>query len=313
MILSGVRVCEIPVESHGRWSTIGAVFTIDNNEFVVAECRCGSTRVVNYRSMTSGRSTSCGCYREEWASNRFTTHGDSGTPEYHAWRSMIDRCYNENCDGFHLYGGRGIRVCEEWLRSYESFRAHIGDRPTLDHSVDRFPDMDGDYRPGNVRWADKKQQANNRRSNRIIDIDGVSKTLSEWVDDIGIVDYSVVWSRLSNGWSPKDALITKSGDIGPRMLTHNGETKCVTEWSKQTGIPATVIFRRLDLGWGDSDALTTKVGGRMDLEIDGETKPIDEWSAISGVRLGTIYRRLSSGMSPKDAVWTKSRNGKNVG
>lgn len=84
------------------------------------------------------------------------------TPEYRAWESMKARCYNSNTKNFHIWGGRGIRVCQKWLGSYMAFLQDVGRRPSPNHSLDRYPDPDGNYRPGNVRWATWEQQANNR-------------------------------------------------------------------------------------------------------------------------------------------------------
>lgn len=89
-------------------------------------------------------------------------HGMTHTPEYDAWIDMKRRCFNENAPNFHNYGGRGIRVCSEWIDSFVAFYHHIGTRPSPDHSLDRI-DNDGHYVPGNVRWATMSTQLFNRR------------------------------------------------------------------------------------------------------------------------------------------------------
>ena len=94
-----------------------------------------------------------------------TTHGESSrntTAEYAAWHSMKSRCSNPNTIGWNRYGGRGIKVCKRWLHSYENFLKDVGRKPTSAHSLDRYPDPDGNYEPGNVRWATGKQQRHNR-------------------------------------------------------------------------------------------------------------------------------------------------------
>src|SRR5689334_34521 len=90
------------------------------------------------------------------------THGHSGTPEHRAWCGMKMRCYYRKWEGYPDYGGRGIRVCDEWLNDFPAFLTHIGPRPSSSHSLDRI-NSDGNYEPGNVRWAVPVEQMNNRR------------------------------------------------------------------------------------------------------------------------------------------------------
>jgi hypothetical protein len=132
-------------------------------------CDCGNTKITTSRYLRTGITTSCGCLVNELRAGlayRNTTHGEAGnlTPEYRAWTGMKDRCYNPNSMKYHLYGGRGIRVYEGWRRSFETFLADVGRRPSADHSLDRFPDGDGNYEPGNVRWATYSEQNSNRRT-----------------------------------------------------------------------------------------------------------------------------------------------------
>jgi hypothetical protein len=94
-------------------------------------------------------------------------HGLSGTPEHAAWGSARDRCTNPHSSSWANYGGRGIGMCPEWAASFEAFLAHIGPRPSPSHSLDRYPDNDGHYEPGNVRWATKREQDRNRRTTKL--------------------------------------------------------------------------------------------------------------------------------------------------
>lgn len=115
-------------------------------------CDCGQTRVASGSSLKRGRTTSCGCGR--------ITHGSWGSPTYRSWHMMLQRCTNPRNTHYAYYGGRGITVCERWLK-FENFLADMGERP-LGTSIDRI-DVDGNYEPGNCRWATPKQQMNNRR------------------------------------------------------------------------------------------------------------------------------------------------------
>lgn len=137
----------------------------------LCRCDCGTERAVYSAGLRDGTSKSCGCLSRELSSRR-GVHGHSyiRTPEYNVWQSIKDRCFNPNNKRFSDWGGRGIKVCDRWRDSFPNFladiTAEIGVRPSPRHSLDRYPDNDGDYAPGNVRWATPKQQANNRRNNR---------------------------------------------------------------------------------------------------------------------------------------------------
>jgi hypothetical protein len=129
-------------------------------------CACGGDVVVYGYSLLSGNSTSCGCKRTE----SVVTHGRSRTREYIAWRSAKARCYRPTATSFPIYGGRGIRMTAAWLHNFAAFYAYLGPCPA-GFSIDRI-DNDGDYEPGNVRWASKEAQSNNRRANRVVLLDG---------------------------------------------------------------------------------------------------------------------------------------------
>ncbi len=124
-------------------------------------CQCGTEKVVDARHLKSERILSCGCFWME----RITTHGQSGsnrTPTYAAWVSAKSRCFNPKNKDFKNWGGRGISMCQEWADDFLAFCRHMGPRPdglTLDRK-----DNDGDYEPGNCRWATWKEQAQNKRA-----------------------------------------------------------------------------------------------------------------------------------------------------
>lgn len=91
-------------------------------------------------------------------------HGMSKDPTYRIWAGMIQRCHNPKCNGFPRYGAKGIKVCKRWRESFSAFLEAMGSRPSPSHTLDRFPDRDGDYKPGNVRWATPLQQARNKKA-----------------------------------------------------------------------------------------------------------------------------------------------------
>jgi hypothetical protein len=147
------------------------------------------------------------------------------SPEYKAWDSMKDRCYNQKNKNWHLYGGRGISVCDKWLNDFSEFLKDMGRRPTGMQSIDRI-DNNGNYEPLNCRWATALQQSRNRSNNRIVEYQGQLVPLSLAADLAGI-PYITVKSRLGKGWDIKDALsrpIDKRKQIAGRYPRKIGRT-----------------------------------------------------------------------------------------
>jgi hypothetical protein len=179
-------------------------------------CDCGN---VCYRTSNElrnkierSRRRSCGCLASDVTRERSITHGKTGTPEYHTWRSMIERCENPNATGFDRYGGRGITICDRWRKSFESFLEDVGTRPEKDMQLDRI-DNNGNYEPGNCRWATMKEQANNRRKRKprvVIEFNGEARSIQEWAKFLGIsvnTIYARRWKRL-----PVDQVLSASRD-----------------------------------------------------------------------------------------------------
>lgn len=124
-------------------------------------CDCGVTCEVNTVELTAGKTNSCGCLREELRASHGHTKRGRRSPTYNSWSTMTQRCTNPDATGYALYGGRGIKVCDRW-RKFEDFLADMGERPR-NKTLDRYPDNDGDYEPGNCRWATGSEQGLNRR------------------------------------------------------------------------------------------------------------------------------------------------------
>jgi hypothetical protein len=133
--------------------------------------------------------------------------GAAFSPEYRAWKAMIERCENPRCKFYRNYGGRGISVHASWRKSFATFLADTGNRPTDKHSLDRI-DNDRGYEPGNVRWALRCQQNRNRRGLRLLTFQGRTACAQEWADITGIRVTTIV-SRLVRGWSVERALTTE--------------------------------------------------------------------------------------------------------
>lgn len=173
----------------------------------MVRCECGREKTVRGYDLKSNKSGSCGCYRKEQLLASNVSHGMSDTKTYYIWKTMIQRCTNKKCKSFCRYGGRGIKVCDQWLESFENFFDDMGPAPPY-MSIDRFPNNDGNYEPGNCRWATKIQQANNTRTNKFIEFQGERLTISQWSKKTGISE-KILSARIRRGWSIEHALTTK--------------------------------------------------------------------------------------------------------
>ncbi len=170
-------------------------------------CSCGQITIVQGRKLRNAHTQSCGCQRRDSSRINHTTHGLSKLPEYKIWIGIIKRCENPNIEHWADYGGRGIAICHEWRNDFPAFLAYVGNRPSPKHSIDRYPNNDGNYEPGNVRWAIDVTQSRNKRSNHLLTLNGVTATLSEWSERTGI-NYGTLKDRIKCGWSHERALTT---------------------------------------------------------------------------------------------------------
>lgn len=171
-----------------------------------ARCDCGKTITIMVESLASGNTKSCGCLQIDASTQTClarTKHGmtKQSSPYrdlYDIWKGLIRRCHNSRSRAYANYGGRGVRVCEKWRASIEDFIADMGPRPS-GASIDRI-NNDGDYEPGNCRWATRRQQALNTRRNVKINWQGQVMCMSEFAERCGVTR-RVISRRLAAGWS----------------------------------------------------------------------------------------------------------------
>jgi len=179
----------------------------NRNSLWLCHCECGKETITCSAYLKNGDTKSCGCLNSKTTVARNTTHNLYGTPEHRNWTAMIARCENPNVKVFHNYGGRGIRVCERWRTSFAAFYQDMGLRPTAQHTVDRFPDPDGNYEPDNCRWATRAEQSRNQKRNRLLTFNGKVRCLQDWATLSGISAASIS-KRLKKGWTVEQALST---------------------------------------------------------------------------------------------------------
>ena len=228
----------------------------DHRIYWECSCDCGGTTKATTSSLRGGAVTSCGCSKSHYALGvpAFIQTGMSRTPEYTAWIRMRRSCYDTDYKDYRRYGGRGIRVCDEWLRDFLCFLSHIGKRPSPTHSVDRFPNNNGNYEPGNVRWATKIEQGRNRRTCAMLTHGGITLSLVEWSEKLGI-PYKLLKSRNRLGWSPERILTEPVATAA--TMTHGGSALTLSQWSKKLGISASSLQARIAAGWSIEKTLTT--------------------------------------------------------
>lgn len=169
----------------------------------LCQCDCGKYSITKTYYLTSGETKSCGCVKKSSLGQRSKTHGMSKTRIYNIWQMMKRRCYKKDTTYYENYGGRGILVCDEW-QSFENFYEDMKDEYKENLTIERI-DNNGNYCKENCRWANRNEQMNNMRRNKLLTIDGVSKTMIEWSKETKI-PYSTIRSRLRYGWSDRRAL-----------------------------------------------------------------------------------------------------------
>ena len=212
-------------DKFGRWTIIGeCVKENGKHKKYLCECSCEkkTQRYVDEYNLKRGVSSSCGCITAEEASTNFSTHRKTKERLYHVWSSMKGRCCNPNNQAYDSYGGRGIKICDEWKNDYMAFRkwalesGYDENASLKDCTIERI-DVNGNYEPSNCTWVDAKQQANNRRSNVYITYKGETHNLIEWSEITGI-DRRKISTRYKKGYPLEDVFFCGNFRKGKRRV-----------------------------------------------------------------------------------------------
>lgn len=200
------RLIDLTGQRFGRLVVVERVEnSADGRARWLCRCDCGQSKTVLGEHLKKGRTKSCGCAKSESSSKRFKKHGGRNSKLYRIWSNMKDRCNNPDCKVYSDYGGRGIKVCKEWIDDFSAFQKWAlanGYKEGL--TIDR-KDNDKGYSPDNCRWTDRKIQGNNKRNCRYITYKGQRKTVAEWSEITGIPHETLLY-RLNHGWETERIL-----------------------------------------------------------------------------------------------------------
>lgn len=176
-------------------------------------CDCGNYCIVESSKLINETTKSCGCYKKNRIGDKSRKHGKTRTKIYETWCHIKQRCFDENDPRYNYYGGRGIKMCDEWKDDFQAFYDFVSMLPHFEekgYSIDRI-NNNGNYEPDNVRWATKEIQNNNTRRNHYLTYNGKTQTIAQWAEELNMNQY-MIYSRINKyHWSVEDALTIPSG------------------------------------------------------------------------------------------------------
>lgn len=193
------KVRDIKGQKFNRLTAIEYIGLNKNNKALwKCQCECGNEVTVISAHLINGNTKSCGCYNMDKIMERNTTHGGRETRLYNIWCAMKERCYTKTFRLYKWYGAKGVTICDEWRNDFAAFREwaiNNGYEETL--TIERNEISKG-YEPSNCRWITRKEQARNKSTTAWVTLDGVTKSMIEWSEILG-VDYKLVRSRHTEG------------------------------------------------------------------------------------------------------------------
>lgn len=253
-----------------RITVLGDFGMIKNSHYVLGKCECGIEKKFKWYEVKSGGSKSCGCLQKEVASKILTeatkTHGLSDHPLYGIWCNIKRRCTVEAAEFYEVYGGVGVRVCEEWMNDFKPFYdwcIENGWRKGLEVDKDlKSPEKPGKmYSPEFCSIVTHLVNSRNKTTTQFITYEGQTHSVQEWAEKLNL-PYKAVWGRLKSGWTI-ERMINEPGLVEHKnILTYKGEEVGITELSRRFNITVGSIKKRLKKGWSIEKALETPVSLR---------------------------------------------------
>ncbi|MEN8136170.1 MAG: hypothetical protein ABFS18_11640 [Thermodesulfobacteriota bacterium] len=335
--LKGQRCPEdLSGEKFGRLTVVKLLGRPKNRKvnYWLCKCECGNEHIANPTSLKNGNTTSCGC----WAAEIRTKHGMTGSKIYYVWAAMKQRCTNPNNKDYKSYGGRGITICKQWF-DFKKFYEDMGEPSQEGYTLERI-DNDKGYCPENCSWVSRKEQANNRKTNHQLELDGEVKTIKEWSEITGL-DHRLIISRVQRGYTVKKALsmpprpvpyrkdslivwqkmINRCTNMNDQDYPNYGGrgVKVAERWLNSFGKfcgdmgprPKGASLNRIDndkdytpqnCRWADVKEQANNKRSNRYITYNNVTLTLQQWSRKTGLRREMIARRLNSGWSEEDAL-----------
>lgn len=201
------RAKDLTGKKFGNLTVVKKVERKNRSNQWLCKCDCGKEVVCYQYNLERGTSTSCGCLRSYYAKKTRSCHGESTSKFYKKWSSIKTRCYNKNTPCYKNYGGRGIKMCDEWL-DFWNFREWAYKNGYSEGLTLERIDVNGNYEPSNCKWIPMEEQAINKRNNSFIEYGGKKQTISQWSKELG-VGKEVLSYRYRAGWTPEECLFGK--------------------------------------------------------------------------------------------------------
>jgi hypothetical protein len=208
------KIIDLTGQKFGRLTAVRLVATpehinpITRSKFWAARCECGTEIVVVGNNLRNGNTKSCGCWKRDNGTIQGTKYGMYSLPERKIWQAAIERCENPNNKGYPRYGARGVKMFEGWRNDFQAFYEYVGPRPSPKHSLDRI-NVNGNYEPGNVRWATIKEQQRNKRNTVFLEHNGRRMSLNDWAEETGIARSCLYYRITQAGQEFRASPLTK--------------------------------------------------------------------------------------------------------